>query len=256
MRVVRWLLHEPATYGILIPMRAFDWTCPFCDRPATITDQSVSKSSVHLKLANKQGNRFSVVTFIVCPNRSCKQFTLEVTLHEEFESRWQGADGVQHVDIVPGKVLSNWRLVPFGQAKEFANYIPQAIISDYREACLIADLSPKASATLSRRCLQGMIRDFWNVRPGRLIDEIAQIETQVEPLTWDAIDAVRKVGNIGAHMERDVNIIVDVEPNEAKLLIGLIELLLKEWYVNREERRKRLEDIKQLATKKQNQRKP
>ncbi|MCP1830281.1 hypothetical protein ACVIHH_005106 [Bradyrhizobium sp. USDA 4518] len=34
----------------------------------------------------------------------------------------------------------------------------------------------------------------------------------------DAIDAVRIVGNIGAHMEKDVNLIVDIEPGEAQML--------------------------------------
>lgn len=39
---------------------------------------------------------------------------------------------------------------------------------------------------------------------------------------WKAIEAVRHVGNTGAHMEKDINLIVDVEPEETKLLIGLI----------------------------------
>ena len=47
--------------------------------------------------------------------------------------------------------------------------------------------------------------------------------------TWAAIDAVRRVGNIGAHMEHDINVIVDVEPREAELLIGLVETLFREW---------------------------
>ena len=38
---------------------------------------------------------------------------------------------------------------------------------------------------------------------------------------WGAIEAVRSVGNIGAHMENDINVIVDVEPEEAKLLIWI-----------------------------------
>ena len=31
---------------------------------------------------------------------------------------------------------------------------------------------------------------------------------------WQAIDAVRSIGNIGAHMEKDINLIVDVDPEE------------------------------------------
>ncbi|MFX4854286.1 hypothetical protein ABTC04_01595, partial [Acinetobacter baumannii] len=36
---------------------------------------------------------------------------------------------------------------------------------------------------------------------------------------------------------------IDVEPNEAQMLIGLIEMLLKEWYIARYERQKQLEDL-------------
>ena len=139
--------------------------------------------------------------------------------------------------------------------KMMPDYVPGAVIADYKEACLIAALSPKASATLARRCLQGMIRDFWKVKPGRLIDEIAAIKEHVDADAWEAIEAVRSVGNIGAHMENDIDVIVDVEPEEAKLLIGLIESLVDEWYISRHERKSRfsrLADVgaKKLATRK------
>jgi len=115
---------------------------------------------------------------------------------------------------------------------------------------LIKEHSPKASATLSRRCLQGIIRDFWGVKPGRLVDEIEAIKEKTDGLTWEAIDAVRKVGNIGAHMEKDINLIVNVDTNEAELLISLIETLFQDWYVSREEKRKRLERIVGIGSKK------
>jgi hypothetical protein len=111
---------------------------------------------------------------------------------------------------------------------------------------MIRDLSPKASATLSRRCLQGMIRDFWGIKKARLTDEIEAIEDKVDADTWAAIDAVRTVGNIGAHMEKDINVIVDVDPHEAQLLIGMIEMLIKDWYVMRQERKERLAAIVQM----------
>lgn len=129
-------------------------------------------------------------------------------------------------------------------------------MDDYNEACLIQDLSPKASAALSRRCLQGIIRDFWKVTPGKLIKEIEQIKDKVEELTWKAIDAVRSVGNIGAHMEKDVNLIVDIEPNEAERLINLIEILLKDWYIAKHDRELRLSELVQLGKDKETVRKP
>jgi hypothetical protein len=158
--------------------------------------------------------------------------------------------GFESREVIIGYPLQQWNLIPPSRAKTFPAYVPQAILDDYREACLIQDLSPKASATLSRRCLQGILRDFWKVTPGRLVDEIDQIKDKVDPETWAAIDAVRKIGNIGAHMEKDISVIVDVDPNEAELLIGLVETLIREWYIAREERKNRMNAIVTAAASK------
>lgn len=72
---------------------------------------------------------------------------------------------------------------------------------------------------------------------------------------FDAINAVRRIGNIGAHMEGDVNLIVNIEPEEARQLIGLLELLFEETYIRRENRKQQLEAIQQIDADKQAQRK-
>ena len=224
-------------------MTTFDWTCPFCNRHATITENSVHIDTTRLEIKNADGERALTSVFVVCPNPKCKKFTLKLSLSPTY---WSS----QYQRWSDGSPIHQWQLIPASNAQTFPDYIPQAIRNDYNEACLIVNLSPKASATLSRRCLQGILRDFWQVKSGRLVDEIEQIKDQVDPLTWDAIEAVRKVGNIGAHMEKDINVIVDVEPQEAELLIGLIETLIRDWYIAREERKARLNQISQLAQKK------
>lgn len=88
-----------------------------------------------------------------------------------------------------------------------------------------------------------MIRDFWKISKPNLKQEIDELKGHVDAETWDAIDAIRKLGNIGAHMEKDVNVIVDVDPDEAQKLVWLIELLLKEWYVTKHERQEKLKEI-------------
>ena len=75
-------------------------------------------------------------------------------------------------------------------------------------------------------------------------------------MTWGAITAVRQLGNIGAHMEKDINVIVDVDPDEADHLIGLVETLLREWYVTREDRRTRMEAVMAAAAAKKAPPKP
>ncbi len=145
-------------------------------------------------------------------------------------------------------------LSPISEAKVLPEYVPQAIIADYQEACAIVHLSPKASATLSRRCLQGMIHDYWGIDKGNLAKEIVSIKDRVTPAQWGAIDATRRIGNIGAHMESDTNLIIDVEPDEALLLIKLIELLIEKWYVSRHDEEALFSDIVNLGEQKQQQR--
>jgi hypothetical protein len=128
-------------------------------------------------------------------------------------------------------------------------------LNDYKEACLIVNDSPKASATLSRRCLQGIIRDFWKISRPKLFDAIKELEVKIDPSTWRAIDGVRSVGNIGAHMETDINLIVDVDPEEAKKLIVLIEFLLKDWYVARHDREEHMQKVIDLAKLKTDEKK-
>lgn len=145
---------------------------------------------------------------------------------------------------------------PISLAKAYPDYIPLTIRSDYEEAHAILNLSPKASATLSRRCLQGMIRDFWEISKARLVDEIDSLKDLVDPSTKKVLDALRKLGNIGAHPEKDVNLIVDIEPNEARKLLKFIELLMQKWYIERHDNEQLLQDILDLDKDKQNQRKP
>jgi hypothetical protein len=158
--------------------------------------------------------------------------------------------------------IKDWLLLPASSAKPQPDLIPQPIRDDYYEACAIRDLSPKASATITRRCLQGMIRDFCGLSKRRLIDEIDELRERVatgraplgvQPDTVDAIDDIRKIGNIGAHMEADINVIVDVDANEAQVLIELVELLFLEWYVARAARADRLANLKSIAEGKKSQ---
>jgi hypothetical protein len=146
-------------------MNAFNWSCPHCERAVTITKDRLSVEHHVLNIKGADGNRLLATSFFVCPNPDCTKFTLAASLHET----------VWNNDWRVGKELERWALVPDSRAKNFPEYIPQQILEDYREACTIKSLSPKASATLSRRCLQGMIRDFWSVKPGRLVDEIGAL---------------------------------------------------------------------------------
>ena len=224
------------------------WTCPFCNRPATIQDGDFKYRDVPFYFDDERTKLDDAglsITVIACPNPVCLEITLRVSL-----VKYEHSGGASH----PKEVIHSWKLLPESEAKPQPDYIPVPIVENYKEACRIRDLSPKASATLSRRCLQGMIRDFWETPKKRdLWAEIQAIKDMIDTLTWKAIDAVRKVGKIGAHMEQDVNLVIDVEPDEAQLLIGLIEMLFEDWYVARHEKEQRIARVIALGADKEQQ---
>ena len=224
-------------------MSSFNWTCPYCGRPVTITEPNhdIVRGRFHFDEEAKYG---FLGHAILCPNPKCGQ----VTLTAKFGSgEWPKGGGQWQWRMT----LGEWRLLPESEAKPQPDYIPEPICENYYEACRIRDLSPKASATLARRCLQGMIRDFWKVddKPN-LFQEIDAIKDRVDLATWEAINGVRSVGNIGAHMEKDINVIVDVDPGEAQALIELIEFLFGQWYVRRHEDKIKVARVKAIAQQK------
>ena len=226
-------------------------TCPYCQHKIVLQDADVQKNEIILKFSNervKHGWTGIRLVSYVCPNPGCQE--LSITVYWE-KLTWDFANRLSFVDEDSTEPLAVWQLRPQSSAKPQPDYIPPQLVEDYNEACRIRDLSPKASATLSRRCLQGMIQDFWGVKDKRtLYQEIEAIKEKVDAATWEAIDTVRGVGNIGAHMEKDVDLIVSVEPGEAQLLLELIETLFDEWYVAKHDREQRMGAIKRLGEEK------
>lgn len=143
---------------------------------------------------------------------------------------------------------------PLSTAMQYPEYIPESIRMDYEEAYAILNLSPKASATLTRRCLQSMIRDFWKIKPDKLNNEIYSIADKVDPDVKNVLDALRQMGNIGAHPEKDINTIVEIEPGEAEKMIKIIEYLMDEWYIKRHKTEVLLNEVCEINNEKQSQR--
>ena len=225
------------------------FTCPFCNKVMAVNSDTLHLYAVsfedykHNYEAYHDRERYN--RFINKP----EQTTLEVKFY-----KCPSCDKV--TIIADGKGLlseKQYFIHPTSNSKQFPEYVPEAIRNDYEEACEILYHSPKASATLSRRCLQGMIRDFHRISKSRLIDEINALKPLISASQWSAIDAVRKIGNIGAHMEKDVNTIVDVEPEEAEKLIKLIELLIDKWYIARYDEEQLYQELIGINDEKQTQ---
>ena len=231
------------------------WQCPFC-----LHFQVLGKTNLRTGTEpigsdrNKHGITLGRLTAVECMNSTCNEICLWADFGEPYSHQGSTYTGIL------GKKRMQFALRPTSIAKPQHAAVPSVLVADYEEACAIIGASPKASATLSRRCLQGMIRDFCGISKGTLHGEIQELKTQVAAGTAprqvsdesvEAIDAVRQIGNIGAHFEKDINLIVDVAPEEASALISLTELLFQEWYVARHERQARLGNVKTIAGAKQ-----
>lgn len=214
------------------------YVCPYCG----LKQVYVNSHSFHGKVGapgfqySNDKNQYSYLDIyhIKCSNKQCQKITVVGSFCESKEQ----------VDILP----------PF-VCKQFPDYIPQQIRNDYEEACLILRYSPKAAATLLRRCLQGMIRDFWNIKGDNLYQEISKLKGRVSDSQWEAIDALRQIGNIGAHMEKDANMIIEIEADSAQKLQKLIELLLEKWYVARYEDENLFSEVVNISEEKRLMRK-
>jgi hypothetical protein len=116
--------------------------------------------------------------------------------------------------------------------------VPKNFAEDYIEACLVFPDSAKASAALSRRCLQHILREVAKVKPGNLADEIQQVidSGKLPSHLVESIDAIRNIGNFAAHplKSQKTGEILPVEPGEAEWNLDVIEALFDFYFVQPE----------------------
>jgi Domain of unknown function (DUF4145) len=154
-----------------------------------------------------------------------------------------GCDGIT-IQIgtawVTGQDRSSWaRVQPRGANRgPVPDEIPPPIAQDYVEACNVLPVSAKASAALSRRCLQHMLRSH-GYKAKDLANEIDLLLKETDPLKAlpmrlrETIDAIRNFGNFAAHPNEDKATleIINVEPHEAEWCLETIEELFEHFYV-------------------------
>jgi hypothetical protein len=136
-------------------------------------------------------------------------------------------------------------LFPKGIVRPVEQEVPEKYIDDFKEAASVLSISPKASAAISRRLLQHLLRDECKVKKSSLAKEIDEFIAKLGIPTYlaGAIDAVRNVGNFAAHPLKDTNTgeIVEVESGEADWLLDVLEAMFDYLFVQpkRLEKRKK-----------------
>ena len=117
---------------------------------------------------------------------------------------------------------------PKATARPVAPEVDATFANDFREACLVIVDSEKASAALSRRCLQNLLIEKAGTRETRnlagQIQEVLDLNTLPSHLAR-AIDGVRVIGNFAAHPIKSAHTgeVIEVEPGEAEWLLDTLE---------------------------------
>jgi hypothetical protein len=124
--------------------------------------------------------------------------------------------------------------------------VPPSIAQDYEEAALVLSLSPKASAALSRRCLQAILqqagytqRDLAKQIDAVLAETDARKALPTGP--HNMLDAIRNFGNFSAHPITDQTTlqVIDVQDHEAEYCLDILDSLFDHYYVRVEEAKRR-----------------
>lgn len=166
-----------------------------------------------------------------CPNPKCRKLIVELGQGRGPKMRTGSARPIGISDVIQRTIVRPLRAsrapVPPEVDKSYAD--------DYNEACLILTFSPKASAALSRRCLQNILRDKAGVKKADLSKEIQEtIDSGKLPTHLsESIDAVRNIGNFAAHpiKSNSTGDIVPIELGEADWLLDVIEGLFDFYFV-------------------------
>lgn len=135
---------------------------------------------------------------------------------------------------------------PHGKARADFRHVPRSMLSDYEQACAVLYLSPAASAALARRCLQGVIREHFNIREANLLEEIKKVADlkTLPPYLADGLGKIREIGNLAAHPAHDseFDVIINVEREDAEWTLEILESLFRHCYVEPMEYKQKAQD--------------
>ncbi len=136
---------------------------------------------------------------------------------------------------------------PMGAIRPIPPEVTDPYRTDFAEACAVLSNSPKASAALSRRCLQAVLKDKVPTKSKDLFDQIEEVISlnSVPSHIADDLHAVRNIGNIAAHSMKSQHSgeILEVEPGEAEWNLDVLESLFDFYFVQPAVSAKRKADL-------------
>jgi uncharacterized protein DUF4145 len=204
-----------------------DMKCPHCGttvHPDWIQDylRGAATGRQTLDVREDADGRWFVKS-MTCP--ACKRST--ILLRREWRTASRGGEPDTHEEFIMA-----W---PRGIARPLPPEVPPDYAADLQEAGRVLDAgSPKASAALSRRCLQRLLREKAATKSRDLADQIDEVIPTLPSHYADTLHSVRQIGNFGAHPIKSTitGAIIEVEPGEADWLLEALEGLFDHYFVS------------------------
>ena len=163
-----------------------------------------------------------VVYYSTCPN--CQRLVIE--LHR---ARHHDVTGIADQLVMLAYPKSIQRNLPPPE-------VPEEFTKDYLEAALIVRDSPKASAALSRRLLQHLLREKAGADQRNLFDAIQHVVDQgnLPSHIAESLHTLRELGNFAAHPNKSTNTaeVIEVEHGEAEWCLDVIDALYDHYFVS------------------------
>ncbi len=205
--------------------------CPHCSTAANF-----EWSTSYPQEVSEDKKTCTEIAYDCCPN--CKK--LVVFLHHGVYRRTDYGSSITEIE---------WAKLIYPKSSNFvgSEEVPPIYLEDYEEAIKVLPASPKASAALSRRLLQSLLREEFKIKEKDLSKEIESfiVLERIPTHLTDAVDAIINIGNFAAHPLKDKNTgeIVPVEKGEAEWLIEVIESLFDFIFIQPKKLKRRREEL-------------
>lgn len=213
--------------------------CPHCSTVVKFEEPKVRLSSRQGQLRestfsidsfSRDSNDHISIVIAACPN--CQKAIINLDVIEVINGQYETTEQLVVYPLVSGR-------------SPIPPEVPENIARDYNEAALVLPFSPKASAALSRRCLQTLLRNAGGTKSKDLDKQIDEVLPQLPAYIAVNLDAVRHIGNFAAHEQKSTatGMVLDVEPGEAEWNLDILDSLFDFYYVKPEIERKKREEM-------------
>ncbi len=200
------------------------------------------KSEMHSFVENKYYDDFAVVNLEVgfCPSCHKPIVIMQTGTFQKYE-----IDG--SVDLAH---CSETRIYPIWEKNTLLDEsIPEKYRKLYQESEQVNNVSPRASATLSRYLLQMLLHEELHIHDKNLQLEIEKLEgnNNVPSQLVKILQVMRRVANFGAHPKKSTNSseIVEVEKGEAEVMLEVIQQLFDYIFVKPNQQKQFLKEIEE-----------